>query len=243
MDMEHGQALQNAQERLEHKEYCAHVAKRLEKTSKDECVVRGYTDITREWLDSKAIRALIISGNRTDWASYDQENLRKLGQIIRFTRLPILGICGGLQFIAMTYGAHLGPIRRLKEGEKDPRGDFAPGYFKEWDFTQVEVLKSDPLFDGLEDPTFLEAHYWELKEIPKGFQLLASTDDCRIQAIKRIGKLIYGTQFHPEAYIAKRADSHNRLINRVYPEGYSKRQSDGRKLLVNFFRLAGIRNH
>jgi len=240
VDMEHEQALQNAQERIEHKQYCADIIRRLERTSGDECLLQRYTEVSREWLDSTAIKALVIGGNVTDWAVYDKKNLHELRKVVQGAMLPILGLCGGLQFIAMTHGVHLGPIRRLNEGEKDTREDYGPGYFKEWDFTRVKVLKSHSLFNGLEDPTFLEAHYLELKEIPKSFELLASTDDCRIQVIKQIGKLVYGTQFHPEAYIATPPNQHNWLVDLVYPEGYTKRHSDGHKLLINFFQLASI---
>lgn len=69
----------------------------------------------------------------------------------------------------------------------------------------------------------------------------SSTDVCRIQAIKRIGRPVYGAQFHPEAYIVEPADRRSWLIDLVYPKGYNERQPDGRRLLINFFRAAGVR--
>jgi len=85
----------------------------------------------------------------------------------------------------------------------------------------VRVLQPDPLFEGLGEKLVLfESHYWEVKEPPPGFKVLASTDECRIQAIKHEKHLIYGTQFHPEQY--------------------TEEQADGRTLIANFFRLAGI---
>jgi anthranilate/para-aminobenzoate synthase component II len=188
-----------------------------------------------------AIRALILGFSVTDWENYDQEDLRELRQTVLAAQLPILGLCGGIQFIGLIHGVCLGPIRRLNKDEKDPSENYATGYFKEWGFTQLEIIKPDPLFDGLQNPSFLEVHYLELKEIPKGFELLASTNACRIQAIKQTGKLVYGLQFHPEAYMAEGANHQNWLVNLVYPDGYSEQHSDGRRLLINFFRLAGIK--
>ncbi|MCK4392541.1 hypothetical protein KAX17_06510, partial [Candidatus Bipolaricaulota bacterium] len=108
-------------------------------------------------------------------------------------------------------------------------------------FVPVHVLRSDPLFDGLgEEPVFLAAHYWEVKEVPPGFELLASSDACQIQVIKQVGKFVYGTQFHPEAYTEAQANCRSWLINRVYPEDYTREQAAGRRLLANFFRMAGI---
>ena len=242
VDIEHEKALQSAEKRMAHQDQCADVKRRLEETSGDDCIVQRYRHVTREWLSELEIRALVISGNVTDWAEYDEADLLEMYRIIQSAALPILGLCGGFQLIAMVHGVSLGPIRRLEEGEEDPYEDFAPGYFKEWGFMPMRVLKSDPLFDGLEEePVFLAAHYWEIKEVPEDFELLASSDTCRIQAIRRTGKLVYGTQFHPEAYTERQAGRRSWLVNHVYPEGYAEEQTDGRILLVDFFRAASIR--
>lgn len=241
VDIEHEKALQSAEERAVHQAHCADVKRRLEETSGDVCVVQRYERVTRQWLSKLEVKALVISGNVTDWAEYDEAALAEMYRIIRNADLPILGICGGLQLIAMAYGVPIGPMRQLKEGEDDPYPDFAPGYFKEWGFIPVRILKPDPLFDGLgEKPAFLTAHYWEVKEVPPGFELLASSDACRIQAIRWTGKLVYGTQFHPEVYTEREAGRRSPLVNLVYPEGYTEEQTDGRTLLVNFFRVAGV---
>jgi len=241
MDIEHDKALQSAEKRAVHQARCTDVKLRLEEISGEVCLVRHYKYVTQRWLRAAEIKALIISGNATDWAEYDEADLFKMSRIIRNAELPILGICGGCQLIAMAHGAPLGPIRRLEEGEENPYEDYAPGYFKEWGFVPVHILKSDPLFDGLgEAPRFLAAHYWEVKETPPGFELLASSDDCRIQVIKRVGKPVYGTQFHPEAYTEGQVEHRSWLIDFVYPGGYTEEQVDGRRLLVNFFLASGV---
>jgi len=105
----------------------------------------------------------------------------------------------------------------------------------------VQILKPDPLFDGLgKSPRFLAAHYWEVKEVPADFDLLASSDSCRIQTIKQVGKPVYGTQFHPEAYTEGQTGRPSWPIDWVYPKGYVEEETDGHRLLVNFFRVAGI---
>jgi GMP synthase (glutamine-hydrolysing) len=92
---------------------------------------------------------------------------------------------------------------------------------KEWGFARVDVLHADPLFESLDDrPVFLQAHWWGMRDVPPGFTLLASNDVCRVQAIKHDSRLLYGVQFHPEAY--------------------SEEHQDGKVLLKNFFRLAGV---
>jgi GMP synthase (glutamine-hydrolysing) len=241
VDIEHEKALPGAEKRAVHQARCTEVKLRLEETSNDDCLVQHYKRVTQQWLRELKIRALIISGNTTEWAEYDQADLLRIYRIIRNAEIPIIGFCGGCHLVAMAHGAPLGPIRRLEEGEEDLCKSYAPGYFKEWGFVPVRILKPDPLFDGLgETPRFLEAHYWEVKEIPPGFELLASSDSCRIQAIKQVGKPVYGTQFHPEAYTEGPADGRSWLIDVVYPGGYTEEQTDGRRLLVNFFRASGF---
>ncbi|MGD2105229.1 MAG: gamma-glutamyl-gamma-aminobutyrate hydrolase family protein [Anaerolineae bacterium] len=220
--------------------YVQDICRRLEAISHTECVTRRYTNITRKWLDVAAIDALVLSGNVTEWDQYDEADLQPLTEIVRSASLPILGLCGGLQFIAMAHGAGVGPIRELANGEEDAHGGLGSGFFKEWGFKPVKVVGSDPLFDGLADPVFLQAHYWEVKSVPDRFELLASTEVCPVQALRRTGSLVYGTQFHPEGYIAEPADRDSWLVQLVYPSGYAKEQPDGRRLLANFFRTAGI---
>jgi len=194
---------------------------RLEEVSGEACLVQRYRRVTRQRLSGWGIRALIISGNATEWAEYSKKDLAEICHIIRAAELPILGLCGGCQLIAIAHGTPIAPMRRLREGEGDPHPDFAPGYFKEWGFLPVRVLESDPLFEDLgQEPILFEAHYHEVKEAPPGFEVLASTDACRIQAIRHASSLVYGVQFHPECYTQEHAD--------------------GRKLLANFFKLAGV---
>ncbi len=227
VDIEHQRILQDPEKRPTHLIRCMEVKLRLEKISGQACLLQHYSRVTPQRLKEWGIRALLISGNAADWSEYSETDLAEMYRIIRAADLPILGFCGGHQLIALAHGAPLGPMRWLEDGEEDVYPDLGPGYHKEWGFTPVCVLKADPIFEGLgEEPVFLEAHYWEVKEVPPGFDLLASTDVCRIQAIRHAGRLVYGTLFHPEYC--------------YFSEEEGKEYDDGRKLLANFFRMAGI---
>jgi GMP synthase-like glutamine amidotransferase len=83
-------------------------------------------------------------------------------------------------------------------------------------------------------------HYCEAKGVPPGFRLLARTDDCRVQLVRQSDRPVYGTQFHPEGYTEWPNDQRSELVNLVYPSGYDRAAPDGRQLLCNFFRLAGL---
>lgn len=235
VDIEHDSWLQDNGNWHSHNSYCMDVKLKLEALSGQPCLVQRYMDVTRERLRAWQVNAVLISGNASDWSVYQDDCLEELGAIIREGEWPILGFCGGHQLIAMAHGAPVGPMRHLKPGEPEITTLSAPGFLKEWGYMPVDVVVPDPLLEGLGSaPIFLEVHYCELKEPPEGFEVLASTNDCCIQVLKRKDKPIYGTQFHPEAYTEWPHDQRNSLVNLVYPDGYPHARSDGRTLISNF---------
>ena len=194
---------------------------RFEELSGEPCLISHYLDVSAESIREMRISAILISGNSTNWSEYDFEGFRGLSQLITDCRIPILGLCGGHQLIAMAYGGKVAAMRPLAPGEDDPLPHLAPGFYKEKGFLEVRVAKKDPLFQGLSDRIVVnEAHHGEIKVLPKEFELLASGDECGIQAMKHGRRIIYGTQFHPE--------------------NYDDRHLDGKIILQNFFRIAGV---
>jgi GMP synthase (glutamine-hydrolysing) len=141
--------------------------------------------------------------------------------MLRESQIPTIGFCGGFHQVYLAFGGKCTDMRRLQPGEVDPNPKYVPGRLKEWGFCKVRVVQRDPLFAGLsDDMVMLEQHVSECSELPAEFELLASSDVCRVQAIRHKTKPLYATQFHPEAY----DDEH----------------PDGKRLLQNFFRLAGV---
>ena len=179
-----------------------------------------YPQITPDLMRAKNVVAIALSGNTADWALYDMSTFDTLKQIVTSGSLPVIGLCGGHQLLAYMYGGNCGPLRKLKPGEPDP-ANWAPGWFKEVGYQPVKVVQTDPIFAGLEpQPIFFQSHYWQISRLPQDFELLASTENCRAQIVKHQQQLVYGTQFHPEVNSAD--------------------HRDGRRLLANFFRMAGL---
>jgi GMP synthase-like glutamine amidotransferase len=182
-----------------------------------------YWEVSQELARQKKVKAIVISGNTSDWIKYDFSTFQPLFDLVKSGTMPTIGLCGGHQLIGLMYAGKCDAIRKLKPGEADPapQADWAPGYFKEVGYMPVHVVASDPLFDGLGSaPVFFESHYWEIKELPSEFKLLASTENVRVQCLKHQKYPIYGTQFHPEV---------NDMDHR-----------DGIKLLRNFFKVTGV---
>jgi GMP synthase (glutamine-hydrolysing) len=179
-----------------------------------------YWEVSQELARQKKVKAIAISGNTSDWIKYDFATFQPLFDLVKSGTMPTIGLCGGHQLIGLMYGAKCDAIRKLKPGEPE-LAEWATGYFKEVGYMQVHVVKPDPIFEGLgSNPVFFESHYWEIKELPAEFDLLASTDNVRVQCIKHKQFPIYSTQFHPE-------------VNDID-------HADGIKLLRNFFKTMSI---
>ena len=193
---------------------------RFEELAGIPCLLLRYHLVAQGWIAELQPAAVLISGARTEWAVYDSDLFEAMLDFIRSWDGPILGLCGGHQMIAQAFEAPVGPIRSLQPDENDPLPGTGPGFFKELGPTEIQVVQpDDALFVGLPNQVYMEEeHYWEVKELPPAFELLATTEACRVQAFRHRERPIYGTQFHPERY------------SNEYPMG--------RRLLQNFLRLA-----
>jgi GMP synthase (glutamine-hydrolysing) len=215
---------------------------KLEEIAGVPCLHQRYSKVNRQLLRDLGIRAIVISGNAVGFEEFPSDAFDEITEIIREAEWPILGFCGGHQLIGLAHGSRVAPMRRLRPGERDVTDLSGPGYLKEWGFMAVDLVGDDPILDGLgPTPVFLEVHYCEIKDLPPGFRVLASTPDCPIQIMKRTGKPVYGAQFHPEAYTETPYDRRNPLVTLVYSEGHEEAYPAGRRLIENFFRIAGVK--
>lgn len=219
LDIQHVEIVRGAWKKLADPRKQAHpsvMRERFKSLSGLDCLVVHRSEVTGADLDRPAIKAILISGRNTTGAPPNDEPFFDL---IRHTEIPMIGFCGGGQLIGKAYGTPLVRLRGLKPGEADPMPTYHPGTFKERGFLKVEISQADPLFTNLGDTIVVkQSHAFQLADVPPEFTLLASSPDCRVQAIKHRDRLVYGVQFHPEAY------------DTSHP--------DGRTLLENFFRLA-----
>ena len=196
---------------------------RLEDISGEPCLVMRYHQVTPDRLRALPVNAVLVSGNMTEFEFYSEESLAGLRAVMQEAAYPLLAFCGGCQILAQTYGVAIGPIGQLPTTADDARADvvLAPGMVQERGFMPVDVCQPHPLFAGLgERPVFFESHYWEVKSAPAGFRSYASTAKCQVQMLAHDTKQLFATQFHPEFY--------------------DEEHLDGRTLLANFFRQAGI---
>ena len=161
----------------------------------DEWIQNALSDMEVEVINPKThmlpnplhYSGIILTGSHamvTDQEVWSQEVSDWL-YICRRLDVSILGICYGHQLIAQTFGGWV---------ENNPKGLEIGTHL----INLNENVKEDILFNGL--PQKISAHlvhYQSVIQLPKGATLLASNQHDKHQAY-RLGKYIWGVQFHPE---------------------------------------------
>ena len=123
-------------------------------------------------------KGIILSGGP---ASVYEKDSPQLDHKILSLGIPVLGICYGLQMIGKHYGKVL------------------PGKLKEYGKKRLDVKKPGKLLKGLNKKEQVWMSHGDLvSELPKDFEILGSTDNCKIAAMENNDRMLYGVQFHPE---------------------------------------------
>ena len=179
----------------------------ISKIEETKFVVIHHSEISKESLDEINPDLIYATGRVTyDWTieeilkDYDAEL-----KMFQNTAIPTIGVCAGHQLMAIAYGATFGKMVETAEDEETIR---------ETGFQDIEIIKNAPLFKDLDNKfRCYELHRDEVKSIPDNFELLASTEMCKIQAMKHKNKNLYGVQFHPEQYNDQNLDGKVILTN------------------------------
>ncbi|MEW6112156.1 MAG: gamma-glutamyl-gamma-aminobutyrate hydrolase family protein [Thermodesulfobacteriota bacterium] len=166
-----------------------------------------FPHVTREMLNPKQIDFLMLSPQGTPWRLYKDEARRRLdgfaGQlrkVIGESSLPVLGICGGHQFLVLAFGGEVGfidPAFVGKEVQQYPREAVS-----ERGVVWLETLAHDPILTGVAGHPggfrAAQSHYEEVKRLPSAFINLAQSLLSPVQLIRLGDKPVYGVAFHPE---------------------------------------------
>lgn len=144
-------------------------------------------DIDDNFIKNFNASGIILSGS-PDSATLD--NSAKAPKIIFDLNIPILGICYGMQTMAMQLGGNVSVAKKHEYGA-----------------TQVRAHNHSELLKDIVDKVNSEGHgiinAWmshgtEVSTMPKGFEKIASSNNCAIAGFVNREKNYYGLQFHPE---------------------------------------------
>jgi GMP synthase (glutamine-hydrolysing) len=134
------------------------------------------------WLASSRADALVLSGSDRSvldplpWIREEQEVVREAAR----RGVPVLGVCFGHQLIAGAFGATI--VRKPKR----------VGIFT------VDVVRADPILGSVGSTLRApEQHGEHVACVPDGFDVLARSAECDIEAMRHRDAPLYGVQFHP----------------------------------------------
>lgn len=138
--------------------------------------------------DTRGYAGVIVTGSAsmvTEREPWSERSAQWLGELVRFSTLPVLGVCYGHQLLAHALGGTVG---------WNPRG------------RQIGTKLLELSADSGHDPLFRDlggmfraqtTHQQSVLEVPAGAQVLAASALDPHQAL-RLGERAWGVQFHPE---------------------------------------------
>jgi GMP synthase (glutamine-hydrolysing) len=150
-------------------------------------------DTSQETLRAFDPAGYILSGGPS---SVYEENAPTLQPFIVESGLPVLGICYGMQLLALALG-----------------GRVAASTKKEYGLTDLETTRENPLLPSGTQPVWM-SHGDHVEQMPPAFSLLATSANSPIAAMGDEQRRFYGLQFHPEVHHTPRGTEilHNFLF-------------------------------
>jgi GMP synthase (glutamine-hydrolysing) len=158
-------------------QYSQLIARRIRETHVYSVILPYAT--TAETLAQMLVKGIVLSGGPnsvySDSALHCDPRIWHLG-------IPILGVCYGMQLMALQMGGKVVPADKAEYGK-------------------AQLFIDDPtdLFTNVDDGTTMwMSHGDAVVELPAGFRILAHTDNTPCAAMADPERSFYGVQFHPE---------------------------------------------
>jgi GMP synthase (glutamine-hydrolysing) len=134
-------------------------------------------DAPAEQVASIQPKGFILSGGP---ASVYEPGAPSIPAYVLESKLPILGICYGMQALTHALG---GQVSASTEREYGP--------------AQLEILKDNPLIPSQEQMVWM-SHGDRISSPPSGFEILGRSDNSPIAFMGDLKRRYFGLQFHPE---------------------------------------------
>ena len=139
-------------------------------------------DLSAEAITDFQASGMILSGGPE---SVGREGSPAVSDAVINSGVPILGICYGMQALAMKLG-----------------GEVSGSDHREFGYAEVSLTGSDGLLGGLLDGgdqlKVWMSHGDRVEALPEGFESIASSRNAPLAGMADVKRQIYGVQFHPE---------------------------------------------
>jgi GMP synthase (glutamine-hydrolysing) len=151
------------------------------------CEIWAWDNASADDIKAFNARGIILSGSPESTTEADSP---RAPAFLFEGDLPLLGICYGMQTMAMQMGGNV---------EASDKSEFG--------YAEVTLPNPCPLFDGIEDrindsgTAILDvwmSHGDKVVTLPSHFIITAATETAPIAAMSHVSKPLFGIQFHPE---------------------------------------------
>jgi GMP synthase (glutamine-hydrolysing) len=128
-------------------------------------------------------KGIILSGGPSSVYEEGSPQLTKdFYQYVFDENIPVLGICYGHHLIAHQLNGKIESYDHKEYGQSD-----------------LKIIENKGLLEGFSKiETVWMSHGDQIKKLPEGFNILASTETCPIASFANYQKNLFGVQFHPE---------------------------------------------
>ena len=142
--------------------------------------IEQYNAITPEEIKARGYKGIIFTGGPN--SVYDMSSPHYDPQVLELG-IPILGICYGCQLTAWMAG-----------------GSVITAETSEYGKIRLDLKKpGSKLFQDVPAESIVwMSHTDRIEQLPQGFEVTASTDNCPVAAMENEAKGIYAVQYHPE---------------------------------------------
>ena len=141
--------------------------------------IKPYNKISVKDIIAEGYKGVIFTGGPN--SVYDETSPHFDKEILN-CNIPILGICYGAQLMAYMAGGEI-------ESAEDS---------SEYGKTKIYYKKSKITVNIPDTSVCFMRHTDYIKTVPKGFKVIATTDNCPSAAMCNEKKSLYAVQFHPE---------------------------------------------
>jgi len=150
-------------------------------------------DVKPHFIENFCPSGIILSGG-PDTVSNDGSS--RAPNIIFELNVPILGICYGMQTMAVQLGG---------EAKSSQKAEFGFAQIRARNHSKLlNDINDEKTSDGYELLDVWMSHGIEVTKLPKDFEIIASTDSCSIAGFANSKKNYFGLQFHPEVTHTKK---------------------------------------
>jgi GMP synthase (glutamine-hydrolysing) A subunit len=134
---------------------------------------------------NSAYSGAVLSGTEALYTkTADRTRFTSLIQFLPKITIPILGVCGGHQALALAYGGTVMKAPELVQG-----------------FRTVTLEDKDTLLAGLPAKIkVMQSHREQVKQLPPKFVRIATSADAENEGMRHEDRPMYGVQFHPEKW-------------------------------------------